>query len=103
MSLHIGYAWHACTCECGVNETALLWPQVAHTGSIDWLELNAKGTHLLFRDRRAALHLVTLATGVRTQLLQAASYAQWVPDSDVIVVRSHHPCDLPCCSGYMSN
>jgi hypothetical protein len=58
-----------------------------HEAAIDWLELNVKATHLLFRDRGARLHLACLATGTRSQLLQAASYAQWVPDSDVIVVR----------------
>ena len=61
--------------------------QIAHECAIDWLELNAKGTHLLFRDRAARLHLFCVATGERKQLLQFVGYVQWVPDSDVIVVR----------------
>ena len=61
---------------------------MAHDCAVDWLELNMKGTHLLFRDRAARLHLYNVATGERKQLLQFVGYVQWVPDSDVIVVRS---------------
>lgn len=61
--------------------------QVPHDHSIDWLELNHRGTHLLFRDSKCQLHIYSLSTGERKQLLQYVSYVQWVPDSDVIVVR----------------
>lgn len=61
--------------------------QVPHDHSIDWLELNHRGTHLLFRDSKCQLHIYSVATGERKQLLQYVSYVQWVPDSDVIVVR----------------
>ena len=61
--------------------------QIAHDADIDWLELNARGTHLLFRDAKCKLHLWSAATGERKQLLQLVGYVQWVPDSDVIVVR----------------
>lgn len=66
--------------------------QVAHEHMVDWLELNHRGSHLLFRDSKCQLHLYNLATKERKQLLQYVSYVQWVPDSDVIVVRP-----LPCC------
>lgn len=61
---------------------------VSHDSEVDWLELNQKGSHLLFRDRRRHLHLFVCATGERTLLLNYVGYVQWVPDSDVIVVRS---------------
>ena len=51
------------------------------------MELNNRGSHLLFRDSKCQLHLYNLATKERKQLLQYVSYVQWVPDSDVIVVR----------------
>jgi hypothetical protein len=60
--------------------------QVQHDQEIDWLELNQKGSHLLFRDRKCRLHLYDIAAGARKQLLQYVGYVQWVPDSDVIVV-----------------
>lgn len=66
--------------------------QVSHDQEIDWLELNQKGSHLLFRDRRHHLHLFNSATGERTLLLNYVGYVQWVPDSDVIVVRN--PTDM---------
>jgi hypothetical protein len=60
--------------------------QVQHDQEIDWLELNQKGTHLLFRDHSCRLHLYDIAAGTRKQLLLYVGYVQWVPDSDVIVV-----------------
>jgi hypothetical protein len=62
--------------------------QITHDEDIDWLELNQKGTHLLFRDRKCHLYLYNMATGERKRLLQYVGYVQWVPDSDVIVVRA---------------
>lgn len=70
--------------QCATQFLAL---KVPHDHSIDWLELNHRGTHLLFRDSKCQLHIYSLATGERKQLLQFVSYVQWVPDSDVIVVR----------------
>lgn len=67
---------------------ALCHVQIPHDSDIDWLELNQRGSHLLFRDCKCRLHLWTSASGECKQLLQFVGYVQWVPDSDVIVVRS---------------
>ncbi len=42
---------------------------VSHDARIDWLELNARGDMLLFRDRRRRLNLFSLVTGQRSTLL----------------------------------
>ena len=65
--------------------------QVSHDFAIDWIELNQKGSHLLFRDRRRHLHLFNALSGERVLLLNYVGYVQWVPYSDVIVVRSLTP------------
>lgn len=51
-------------------------------------ELNARATHLLFRDKRRHLHLFNIAKQERTSLLSYCSYVQWVPGSDVVVAQS---------------
>ena len=51
-------------------------------------ELNARATHLLFRDKRRHLHLYNIAKQERTTLLPYCSYVQWVPGSDVVVAQS---------------
>jgi intraflagellar transport protein 172 len=51
-------------------------------------ELNAKGSHLLYRDKQHRLSLVDLATQVRTTLLPYVQYCQWVPGSDVVVAQN---------------
>lgn len=61
---------------------------ITHDSKIDWLELNASGTKLLFRDKRKSLTLFDLVTQTRTTLLPFCSYVQWVPESDVIVAQS---------------
>ena len=61
---------------------------VNHDNRIDWLELNARGSKLLFRDKRRALHLYDIASQQRFTLLNFCNYVQWVPDSDVVVAQS---------------
>jgi intraflagellar transport protein 172 len=61
---------------------------ISHDNKIDWLELNARASKLLFRDKRRALHLYDLATQQRHTLLSFCNYVQWVPDSDVVVAQS---------------
>jgi len=51
-------------------------------------ELNARATHLLFRDKKRHLHLFNIAKQERTTLLPYCSYVQWVPGSDVVVAQS---------------
>lgn len=55
---------------------------------VDWLELNVSGTMLLFRDSKRSLYLYNLETKENTGLLNSCSYAQWVPDANVIVAQS---------------
>eukprot|EP00898_Chlorokybus_atmophyticus_P006921 jgi/Chlat1/722/Chrsp104S01301 len=61
---------------------------VSHDCRVDWLELNARASHLLFRDKRKALHLFHIAKQTRTTLVPRCAYAQWVPLSDVVVAQS---------------
>ncbi|MFH4973753.1 hypothetical protein AB6A40_000462 [Gnathostoma spinigerum] len=63
-------------------------PHISHSVAIDWLELSESGRKLLYRDRRVCLSLADIATGVTFNLLNYCSYAQWVPNSDVIVAQS---------------
>jgi hypothetical protein len=42
-------------------------------------ELNHRGTHLLFRDKKRHLSLYNIAKQERTTLLNYAGYVQWVP------------------------
>ncbi len=51
-------------------------------------ELNSRGTHLLFRDKRKQVHLFRISSQEHTTLLSFCSYVQWVPGSDVIVAQS---------------
>jgi len=61
---------------------------IAHDSKIDWLELNGRGSLLLFRDKRRQLHLYDIDEQSRTTLLNYCTYVQWVPDSDVVVAQS---------------
>ncbi|KIZ07625.1 Intraflagellar transport protein [Monoraphidium neglectum] len=61
---------------------------VSHDARIDWLELNQRGSHLLFRDKGRRLLLLDLATQERTPLLGFCQYVQWVPGSDCVVAQS---------------
>jgi hypothetical protein len=42
-------------------------------------ELNPRGTHLLFRDKKRQLSLFHIAKQERTTLLNYSGYVQWVP------------------------
>lgn len=61
---------------------------ISHDTRVDWMELNARCSLVLFRDRRHRLHLYDIVKQSRTTLLQFCSYAQWVPGSDVVVAQS---------------
>lgn len=61
---------------------------VNHDVKVDWLELNQRGTHLLFRDKKRHLHLFNIAKQERVTLLNYCQYVQWVPGSDVVVAQS---------------
>jgi len=61
---------------------------ITHDSKIDWLELNQRGTKLLFRDKRRTLHLFDAETQTRKTLLNFCNYVQWVPDADVVVAQS---------------
>jgi intraflagellar transport protein 172 len=68
---------------------------VRHSARIDWLEINTAGSRILFRDRIGRLYLaavpapdVTVAAPAPALLLSRCGYAQWVPDSDVVVAQS---------------
>jgi len=61
---------------------------IHHDTKIDWLELNQRGSKLLFRDKRRALHLYDIESQQRHTLLPFCNYVQWVPDSDVVVAQS---------------
>lgn len=52
---------------------------INHDTRIDWLELNHRGTHLLFRDKKRHLSLFNIQKQERTTLLNYAGYVQWVP------------------------
>lgn len=51
-------------------------------------ELNSRGTHVLFRDKKRHLHLYDIEAQKRTTLLNFCQYVQWVPGSDVVVAQS---------------
>lgn len=57
---------------------------------IDWLELNGRGTIVLFRDRRRRLHLYDVIKQTRSSLLNYCNYVQWVPQSDVVVAQNRN-------------
>lgn len=58
---------------------------INHDSKIDFLELNARANKLLFRDKRRQLYLYNLKTFVKNTLLNYCNYAQWVPNSEVVV------------------
>ncbi|XP_046738149.1 intraflagellar transport protein 172 homolog [Diprion similis] len=58
-----------------------------HDVRVDWLELSETGHRLLSRDRRGRLWL-TDDQGGRSLLLAGASFASWVPGSDVAVAQT---------------
>jgi len=69
-------------------ETQLTICTVQVQNKIDWLELNISGTMLLFRDAKRSLYLYNIQTKSLNGLLNVCSYAQWVPEANVIVAQS---------------
>lgn len=61
---------------------------INHTVSIDFLELNTRGNIVVFRDTNRNLYLFKVVSQVKTLLLNQSAYAQWIPDSDVLVAQS---------------
>ena len=57
-----------------------------HDNRITWLELSEDGGSLLFSDTRRGLYLINGAESF--QILSGMKYAQWVPNSTVIVAQS---------------
>ena len=68
--------------------TGITEATITHEAKVDWMEMNGRGTKLLFRDKRRALHLYDIATQTRSTLLSFSSYVQWVPNSDVVVAQN---------------
>nr|XP_012215554.1 PREDICTED: intraflagellar transport protein 172 homolog [Linepithema humile] len=60
---------------------------IVHDARIDWLELSEAGHRLLSRDKRSRLWLSD-ETGGRVLLVSGASFASWVPGSDVVVAQT---------------
>lgn len=69
-------------------ETLMAVGTVQIPNKIDWLELNVSGTMLLLRDTKRSLYVFNLVTHQLNGLLNACSYAQWVPEANVIVAQS---------------
>ena len=67
--------------------TGVTLATIQHEHKVDWLELNPQGTHLLFRNKKCRLHLYKVETQQLTTMLEFCKYAQWVPDSDVVVAQ----------------
>ncbi|GMH45662.1 hypothetical protein BSKO_13619 [Bryopsis sp. KO-2023] len=61
---------------------------ISHDSKIDWLELNPRGTHILFRDKKRHLHVYDISLQHKATLLNFCQYVQWVPGSDVVVAQS---------------
>ena len=61
---------------------------VGHDVPVDFVELNSRGDLILFRDKGRTLHLFDVELQRRTTLLGRCGYAQWVPESDVVVAQS---------------
>ena len=61
---------------------------INHVSKIDWLSLNLRATHLLFRDKKRQLHLFDIKNQQRHTLLNYCSYVNWVPSSDVVVAQN---------------
>lgn len=64
--------------------------QIVHDSKIDFLELNARANKLLFRDKRRQLYLYNIKTLTKNTLLSYCNFAQWVPDSEVVVAQNRH-------------
>ncbi|CAF0950446.1 unnamed protein product [Didymodactylos carnosus] len=62
--------------------------QIQHDSNINWLALNETSKYLLFRDKNLKLYLYNLSTSNKLCILNFCVYAQWIPDSDVVVGQS---------------
>jgi len=62
--------------------------QINHDAKIDFVELNSHANKLLFRDKRRQLYLYNIKTQSKNTLLNYCNYAQWVPDSEVVVAQN---------------
>eukprot|EP00210_Caulerpa_lentillifera_P003637 g3472.t1 len=87
----IGYLIDAKTIEIhclGENNESC---EISHPIKIDWLEINNKGTHVIFRNKQRSLFIHSIPFSDSTNkkgsvhMLENCQYAQWVPESDVIV------------------
>jgi len=70
--------------------TGITCATVNHDARVDWLELNGRGTLVLFRDKRRKLHLYDIQRQERSTLLNYCNYVQWVPMSDVVVAQNRN-------------
>jgi intraflagellar transport protein 172 len=70
--------------------TGITVATVNHDAKIDWLDLNSRGDLVLFRDKRRKLHVYDITSQTRNTLLTYASFATWVPESDVVVAQSRN-------------
>eukprot|EP01083_Nonionella_stella_P191050 707386_1 len=61
---------------------------INHELRIEWIELNEFGNELLFLDEKRCLHLYHVNKSKRHTLLHFCAYAQWVPESNVIVAQN---------------
>ena len=61
---------------------------VSHNEVIDFIELNVRGSFLLFRDKMRVLTLYDIDKQSQNMLLNECGYVQWVPDSDVVVAQN---------------
>ena len=64
--------------------------QINHDAKIDFVELNSHANKLLFRDKRRQLYLYNIKTQSKNTLLNYCNYAQWVPDSEVVVAQNRN-------------
>ncbi|CAD8094928.1 unnamed protein product [Paramecium sonneborni] len=63
---------------------------IAHDTKIDFLELNSHANRLIFRDKRRQLYLYSIKNAFKHTLLSFCNYAQWVPESEVIVAQNRN-------------
>lgn len=71
-------------------ETGEILGRMSHDCPLDFLELSPQGDKVIFRDYRKHLHLYDLQTKEKTTFLSLCSYAQWVPDAEVVVAQSQN-------------
>ena len=69
-------------------ETLMTLGSIQITNKIDWIELNVSGTMLLLRDSKRSLYVFNISTHELNGLLNMCSYAQWVPEANVVVAQS---------------